>query len=102
LVEEAEKHVTSWSTLQHIISTSKFPALSRKKQDCNEEKKEQVKNLRNSYKDRWSNMKAKWFARSLEGHVEDLKTMAPVVRHVTKMVMEFHDRFVAAKKEKAI
>src|SRR5690606_9896999 len=45
LVEEAEKHVTSWSTLQHIISTRKFPALSRKKQDCNEEKKEQVKNL---------------------------------------------------------
>ncbi|WP_121615592.1 helicase-exonuclease AddAB subunit AddA [Virgibacillus halodenitrificans] len=101
-VQEAFVHLDTWDALQTFMSTSKFATLSRKKSDCNEDKKEKVKTLRNSYKDRWTKMQKSWFSRKLQNHVEDMRELAPVVKQLTELVKEFKKRFTVQKQEKAI
>lgn len=50
MLAEANEHVHVWDDMQTYMQSSKFKALSRKKQDCDEDKKEQVKQLRDRYK----------------------------------------------------
>jgi ATP-dependent helicase/nuclease subunit A len=91
-----------WDGLQEFMSLSTFAKLSGKRIECDEGKKEKVKNLRNSYKKRWNKMKDRWFKRNLSSHVEDMQEMAPVVKQLTVLVKEFKDQFTQVKKEKAI
>ncbi|RDW18236.1 helicase-exonuclease AddAB subunit AddA [Oceanobacillus arenosus] len=94
--------VDSWDDLQAFITSSKFVALSRKKQECDETKKEKVKKIRDSYKKRWNNMKDNWFNRNLTSHVVDMRELAPVIRQLTELVKQFREKFQELKKEKAI
>lgn len=91
-----------WDGLQEFMSSSTFARLSGKKIDCDESKKEKVKNLRDSYKKRWNKMKDRWFRRNLASHVGDMREMAPVVKQLTVLVKNFKDQFTQVKKEKAI
>ncbi|AIF42732.1 helicase-exonuclease AddAB subunit AddA [Virgibacillus sp. SK37] len=101
-VQEAFAHLDTWDALQTFMSASKFATLSRKKADCDEDKKEKVKTLRNSYKDRWTKMQKSWFSRKLQNHVEDMRELAPVIKQLTELVKEFKKRFTVQKQEKAI
>ncbi|GAB3790030.1 helicase-exonuclease AddAB subunit AddA [Virgibacillus kimchii] len=92
----------NWDDLQEYMSSSTFVRLSGKKMECDERKKEKVKNLRDSYKKRWNKMKDQWFKRNLSSHVEDMQEMAPVVEKLTSLVKTFKDQFTSMKKEKAI
>ena len=93
---------SSWDELQSFFQSSKFVRLSSKKMDCNEEKKEQVKKLRNDYKDRWNKLKEKLFLRHLQGHIEDMQELAPVIKQLSELVKQFKEKFSEQKREKAI
>src|SRR5699024_12219742 len=65
LLQEAFRHVHNWSDLHAFMQTVSFPKLSSKRVECNEDKKEQVKTLRNSYKKRLTDMNSKCYRRDL-------------------------------------
>src|SRR5690625_4895528 len=102
MLNNALENVHVWNDLQAVMASSKFVRLSGKKTECNEDKKEKVKALRNSYKDRWNKIKKDWFSRNLESHVEDMKELAPVIKQLTILVKEFKQRYTAVKKEKGL
>ncbi|QHE51381.1 helicase-exonuclease AddAB subunit AddA [Pontibacillus sp. HMF3514] len=93
----------SWHELQQYMQESgSFTALSRKKVECSDEKKERVKNLRDRYKKRWTSLSQEWFARSLPAYLEDMQSLAPVVEQLMVLVREFHERFQQKKKDQAL
>ncbi|MCD5325006.1 MULTISPECIES: helicase-exonuclease AddAB subunit AddA [Pontibacillus] len=93
----------SWHELQQFMENAGgFKALSRKKVECSDELKDQVKTLRDRYKKRFTSLKEDWFARSLPAHLGDMKTLAPVVDQLMVLVKEFHERFQKKKKEQAL
>src|SRR5690625_5000944 len=65
-------------------------------------KQEDVKRLRNSYRDRWNDMKSNWFSRNLTSHIEDMQELAPVIQQLTELVKQFKVQFTEKKKEKGI
>src|SRR5699024_10203641 len=93
---------SSWEELQTFFQDSKFVRLSGKKMDCDEEKKEQVKKLRNAYKERWNKLKEKLFLRNLQGHIADMQELAPVIKQLTELVKQFKEKFGEQKREQAI
>ncbi|MFC3040656.1 helicase-exonuclease AddAB subunit AddA [Virgibacillus xinjiangensis] len=102
LLQGVWSRMDDWDLLGEYISQASFKALSRKKTECNEEKKERTKKLRNSYKKRWTDMKESWFTRNLNSHVEDMRELAPVIRQLTELVKEFRAEFTAQKRERAL
>jgi ATP-dependent helicase/nuclease subunit A len=92
----------SWDEARTIFTTSKFQQLSRKKVDCNEEKKETVKAIRDDVKKRWKKISEEWFQRSLSNHLEDMRTLYPVIAHVTEMIKQFHEQYQEEKKERGL
>ncbi|WP_330948541.1 helicase-exonuclease AddAB subunit AddA [Virgibacillus sp. MG-45] len=102
MLEQAFHSTTSWEAMQAFFSSTSFTKLSSKKADCDEEKKEKVKTIRNSYKKRWNDMKQDWFSRNLESHVADMRELAPVINQLTALVKAFKNRFTERKKENAV
>ncbi|MCA0983857.1 helicase-exonuclease AddAB subunit AddA [Halobacillus yeomjeoni] len=92
----------SWEELQQFISGSKFATLSRKKMDCDDEKKERAKKIRDSYKKRWTEVRDEWFSRSLTSYLEDMQELHPVMEQLAVIVKDFKQRYEQLKKEKAI
>lgn len=102
LVQEAKRYVHDWQQLHELFHNSKFRALSRKKPEVNEDKKKQVKKIRDSYKKRWTDMKENWFSRNLASHLQDMREMAPIIKHVAYLVKAFKTRFDEEKRERAL
>ncbi|HEY4601893.1 MAG TPA: helicase-exonuclease AddAB subunit AddA [Cerasibacillus sp.] len=102
MLEEAKNLLTSWETLQSYMQSRKFKQLSRKRMECNEDKKESVKAIRNRYKDRWTDMIEDYFVRDLSSHVQDMRDLAPVVKQLTELVIDFKQRFTQLKNEKGV
>ncbi len=103
MIQQAKgAHAVSWNELQKVMTASKFPALSRKKMDCDEAKKERAKSIRNGYKKRWNDMKDEWFQRSLESYLKDMKELHPVMEQLAVVIKDFHERYRLLKKEKAL
>lgn len=102
MLEQAIEHQHVWDDLQTVMTSSKFVRLSSKRTECNEDKKEKVKALRESYKKRWNQIKQDWFSRNLASHVNDMKELAPVIKQLTILVKQFKERYTTVKKEKAL
>lgn len=104
LIREARQKMNgSWKELhQFVQDNDKFKALPRKKIDCDEEKKEQVKEIRNRYKSRWDKVRKSWFSRSLEAYLKDLRDLHPVMEQLSILVKDFHRRYQQKKKEQAL
>lgn len=101
-LEQAEGYLDSWNDLQSLMSSYKFSRLPGKKMDCNEDKKELVKKMRQSYKKKWEDMTKNWFNRALDSHIQDMRELYPVVKKLTELVKEFNQHFIQIKREKAI
>ncbi|MDC3417241.1 helicase-exonuclease AddAB subunit AddA [Aquibacillus salsiterrae] len=103
LVHEAKAMLAfGWDEVQEVFISGKFQGLSRKKVDCDEDKKEKVKAVRNSYKKRWNDLAGDWFSRKLSSYLADMRVLYPTVHHLTKLVKEFKQQFNQLKKEKAL
>ncbi|QHS21639.1 helicase-exonuclease AddAB subunit AddA [Virgibacillus sp. MSP4-1] len=103
-IQEAKARIHApWEELQQFFQENgKFQALSRKKVDCDEEKKKKVQSYRKSYKKRFEDLQKKWFSRSRESYLKDLQELYPVMKQLAALVLDFHHRFQARKKEQAL
>ena len=101
-VRKAKELLTAWDELQQFMTGYKFGRLSSKKSDCDEDKKEKVKKLRDAYKKRWQKINESWFTRSLDRQITDMRALAPVIRELADMVKQFMWRYEEEKKERAL
>lgn len=101
-LKQAEALVTCWDDLQIFMTQSKFDRLSGKRVECNKDIQEEVKRLRNSYRDRWNDMKNNWFSRDLKSHIADMQELEPVIHQLTVLVKQFKLLFTKKKNEKGI
>ncbi|MFC4403208.1 helicase-exonuclease AddAB subunit AddA [Gracilibacillus xinjiangensis] len=103
MVQQAKGAIEiSWDEVQSIFNNGKFKALSRKKVDCDEEKKDAVKAIRDDVKKRWNKISSEWFSRNLTSHLEDMRKLYPTILEVTKMIKSFRIAYQEAKKEKGL
>lgn len=103
LINEAKAKLSmSWDEVQEVFINGKFQALSRKKADCDDDKKEKVKALRNNYKKRWNDLAGDWFSRKLSSYLADMRALYPTIHQLTILVKEFKQQFAQLKKEKAL
>jgi len=102
LINSALEKIDDWDELQSIINTGKLKSLSRKSVECDEDIKEEVKRIRNRFRDFWNKIKKEWFARNLTGHIEDMRELYPSVKRIVQLVFEFKERFQQEKKERGL
>ncbi len=89
-----------YNTLSEEIRELKFTALSRKKQECAEEKKEQVKGLRDRVKKAVEDLKKSFFFQSSGQMQEDMKKAVAPATVLIQLTLEFIHRLAAKKEEK--
>lgn len=101
-INMAINHQENWDELQEVFVTSKLKSLSSKRVECDESKKEVIKQLRQGFRDEWNKMKKNLFSRKLSAHLEDMRTLYPAMKELTDVVIEFKERLSAVKREKAL
>ena len=79
-----------------------FQALSRKKCDTTEEKKEQVKDLRGRYKDLLTKLKKDYFFTDSEQMAQDMAAMAPLLQVLVGLCAEYGERYAKKKSERGL
>ncbi|WP_117161547.1 helicase-exonuclease AddAB subunit AddA [Paraliobacillus sp. X-1268] len=103
MIQEASTQLEmGWDMVQAIFKNSKFTALSRKKADFDEAKKEKVKEIRAKYKKRWNDLATDWFSRELSSYLTDMQHLYPTMKQLVILVKEFKQNYVILKKEKAL
>src|SRR5690625_2699773 len=101
-VEEALARIHSWDDLHAYMVTSKFATLSRKRVDCDADKRKKFQAVRNKYRIRWNDMKSNLFSRDLSSYVDDMRELAPIIRQLAVLVKQFKTMFTEQNREKAI
>ncbi|HLR22134.1 MAG TPA: helicase-exonuclease AddAB subunit AddA [Pseudogracilibacillus sp.] len=101
-IEKALEKVTGWDEIQVFMQDFGFLTLSSKKTECNEDKKKLVKKIRDQYKKDINSLREELFKRDLAHHLTDMRTLAPVIKELMSLAIDFKERFMAVKKEKAI
>ncbi|WP_112180114.1 helicase-exonuclease AddAB subunit AddA [Paraliobacillus zengyii] len=103
MIQEASTQLEmGWDMVQAIFKNSKFTALSRKKADFDEAKKEKVKEIRAKYKKRWNDLATDWFSRELSSYLTDMQHLYPTMKQLVILVKEFKQNYAILKKEKAL
>ncbi|PWU67762.1 helicase-exonuclease AddAB subunit AddA [Gracilibacillus dipsosauri] len=103
MIQQAKGAIAlSWQEARAVFTNGKFKALSRKKVECSEDKKDQVKAFRDDLKKRWNKVASDWFSRDLSFHLADMKELYPIINHLTKMIKDFRFHYQEAKKEKGL
>ncbi|WP_440896217.1 helicase-exonuclease AddAB subunit AddA [Amphibacillus sp. Q70] len=103
LVRELKANLAlGWDDLQGAFQNLSFKALSRKKVDCDPNKKDRVKLLRDRSKKRLNDLAKQLFARDLAAHFHDIYALYPTVKQLVILVKDFTSRYQALKKEKGL
>lgn len=93
----------SWEKLYQAFQGAGFGKLKACKGDqYDKELQEQVKELRNEAKERLGDLKEELFTRTPEQYDEELRTMAPLMRTLADLVVEFGERYRKAKLDKGL
>ena len=93
---------TTYTELAEAFADLSFQALSRKKCDTTEEKKEQVKNLRGRYKDLLTKLKKDYFFTDPEQMAQDMAAMAPLLQVLVGLCAEYGERYAKKKSERGL
>lgn len=92
--------INSYKEYYEKFAALNFARLSTKKQPgCDEAKKEQVKLLRDQYKDILKGIAETYFFQSPEEMIEDIKKVQKPIKVLISLVHEFIDRLADAKEE---
>lgn len=102
IIEKVLAAKDDWAALQLIIKTSSLKRLSGKRVECDEEKKEQIKEIRDLFRKQLATLKKRWFSRSLESHLRDMELLHPIIQTLTTLVLQFEERFMTEKRKRAI
>ncbi|MGF7032013.1 ATP-dependent helicase/nuclease subunit A [Paenibacillus mucilaginosus] len=93
----------TWASLYEAFQTASFGKLKACKGDgYDKELQERVKELRGEAKDRIGDLKEELFARTREQYAAELRTVAPLMRLLVEVVLEFGGRFRKAKLAKGL
>lgn len=91
----------SYHQYSEILDNLKWKALSRKKdEDVDPTKREQVKAIRDEVKKAVTDIKKNYFYQSEEEMLADLQNVAPVMKVLIDLTIEFAERYAGAKEEK--
>lgn len=102
LIHEAKNYIDDWEALQSFFLNSKRLTLSRKRIECDLDKREQVKSLRDRYVKEWRKIENEFFKRHLSAHLEDMKELHPVIDVIVELVEQFKRLFTEAKRKRAL
>ncbi|NMA90737.1 MAG: helicase-exonuclease AddAB subunit AddA [Amphibacillus sp.] len=91
-----------WDQAQQGFQQLSFKALSRKKIECNPDKRERVKVLRDRSKKRLTELAKQLFTRDLSAHLKDLRTLYPTVKQLVILVKDFGSRYRELKKDQGL
>ncbi|TVY09146.1 helicase-exonuclease AddAB subunit AddA [Paenibacillus cremeus] len=93
----------TWEHIYHAFQGASFGKLKACKGDqYDKELQEQVKELRNTAKERVAELKEELFGRTPEQYDEELKRMAPLMKELSALVVEFGERYRKAKLAKRL
>ncbi len=92
----------TYQTLANAFSEFSFQALSRKKSEASEAKKEQVKALRATYKDLLTKTKKDYFFDDIAQMEEDMAAMAPLLQVLVGLCAEYGKRYAQKKAERGL
>ncbi|WP_167958678.1 UvrD-helicase domain-containing protein [Anaerosporobacter faecicola] len=91
----------SYNEYAQVLASIKWKALSRAKdEEVSDEKREQVKAIRDEIKKAVTDLKKNYFYQSEEEMLCDLQAVAPVMNVLLDLTMEFGKRYAKAKEEK--
>src|SRR5690625_3700150 len=96
------KACQTWDELQSFMEQSTFKRLPSRRVECNKDKQELVKDVRNGYRKRWNDLKSSLFTRNLAGHIADMQQLAPIIKQLSILVKEFDQRYAAVKRENSL
>lgn len=93
----------SWESFYQSFQSYQFPKLkpSRNK-DVDEELKNTVKNLRDTVKKQTDEIKSDFFSLSPDAMKSHISDLAPVLKTLVSLVIEFSTRFMAVKRDKSL
>lgn len=103
-VEHLEQILSvSWEHAYHAFQGSSFGKLKPVKgDDVDKEVQEAVKELRNLVKKVIEKLKEDLFGREPEQFISELRQLAPVMKTLVDLIVEFGDKYSAAKKDKGL
>ena len=90
------------SCVQILSVILKFKALSRKKSDVSEEKKEQVKRNREQLKDIIKGIRDRYFYKDSQGILQEMQLCRKPVEKLVQLTREFMEEFSRKKRQKNI
>lgn len=91
----------SYHQYSELLDNLKWKALSRKKdEDVDPTKREQVKAIRDEVKKAVTDIKKNYYYQSEEEMLADLQNVAPVMKVLIDLTIEFAERYAGAKEEK--
>lgn len=85
-----------------VLSGLKFKALSRKKSDVSEEKKEKVKRNREQLKDLVKGIRERYFYKDSQGILQEMQLCRKPVEELVHLTGEFMEKFSQKKRQKNI
>src|SRR5699024_10585762 len=91
-----------WDELQQYMTESTIKNLSKKRVECNEDKKANVQAIRKPFREQWNKWKKSRYSRDYQAHMKDIQVLHPVIQKVTQLVIAFKHRFETKKREQAI
>lgn len=92
----------TYAEFSEAFEALEFKALSRKKCEVPEEKKEQVKRLRAAYKEMLLKLKKDYFFEDAARMAEDMAAMAPLMQTLAGLCKEYGERYAKAKEERGL
>ena len=92
----------TYESLSEAFAGLSFQALSRKKSDASEEKKERVKALRGAYKELLGKLKSDYFFADSSQIAEDMAAMAPLLQELVGLCEEYGKRYSRRKTERGL
>lgn len=102
IVQGILDRIDDWEAMRLFVNDQKLKALSRKKVECDEDKKDKIKAIRDQFRKALQKMKEAFFNRPLSSHLVDLQQLHPYVETLVELVKEFTVRFQQAKKDRAL
>ena len=97
-----EESITKWDDAFRAFQSFEFAALPRCGKDVDKEKQEYVRKIRDDVKTRIKKIKEKIFSTDSVETFNDMKTLYPLIKCLSKLVLEFGEKYSAKKSKKSV
>ncbi|SMC21303.1 DNA helicase/exodeoxyribonuclease V, subunit A [Clostridium acidisoli DSM 12555] len=91
-----------FKTFTQCLRETKFTTLKRCSKDANKNSKEEVQNIRDKYKKQFKDISEEILNTLNENMVQHIKELYPMLKYLGKMVIDFDNNYIKAKKIRGI